>query len=200
MKPAWNPPGTKCVEAHVRADLNSLMTVTTAREKQKSARPRGHERTSAARKDVTSNRLDVKRTERQRVSANPTPKSVTGVMEERKKATPHGRERKEDRKDVSSNRLHVKNVGRTQVGANPSSKLPGTKRAEVRRAPVQTSAVMEEKVFPTLHVPDRKEDGEEMTLDNLEREFARLDRDLERLLISSRVEYKKGATDPYAFR
>ncbi|KAB5579041.1 hypothetical protein PHYPO_G00190150 [Pangasianodon hypophthalmus] len=132
--------------------------------------------------------------------------------EEKRTTTLHGQEKKTaQRKETTSNRPNMKTSETKPVIVSPISKLPGTKRIEVKEAHVRTNlrssagttAMRKEKEKRkemTLRGQDRKEEKKEMTLFKSEDEMAKLMEVLMELAFSSYMEYKKRVRDPHAFR
>ncbi|XP_053089654.1 ubiquitin carboxyl-terminal hydrolase 8-like [Pangasianodon hypophthalmus] len=90
----------------------------------------------------------------------PSSMRISAMKEERKKTTQYGQEKKPtERKETTSNRLNMKKAETKQVSVRPTSKLPGTKRLEVKEAHVRTTAMRkekEEKRTTTLHGQEKK--------------------------------------------
>ncbi|MCI4377088.1 hypothetical protein PGIGA_G00199620 [Pangasianodon gigas] len=90
----------------------------------------------------------------------PSSMRITAMKEERKKTTQYEQEKKPtERKETTSNRLNMKKAETKQVSVRPTSKLPGTKRLEVKEAHVRTTAMRkekEEKRTTTLYGQEKK--------------------------------------------
>ncbi|KAB5579043.1 hypothetical protein PHYPO_G00190170 [Pangasianodon hypophthalmus] len=232
VKPASKLPGKKCIqgkEAGVKINLPSSMRITATKEERKKTTQYGQEKKPTERKEMTSNRLNMKKAKTKQVSVRPTSKlpgtkrlevkeahvrttAMRKEKEEKRTTTLHGQEKKTaERKETTSNRPNMKTSETKPVIVSPISKHPWTKRIEVKEAHVRTNLQSsagttamrkekEERKEMTLRGQDRKEEKKEMILFKSEDEMAKLMEVLMELAFSSYMEYKKRVRDPHAFR
>ncbi|XP_053089498.1 uncharacterized protein LOC117597000 [Pangasianodon hypophthalmus] len=231
VKPASKLPGKKCIqgkEAGVKINLPSSMRITATKEERKKTTQYGQEKKPTERKEMTSNRLNMKKAKTKQVSVRPTSKlpgtkrlevkeahvrttAMRKEKEEKRTTTLYGQEKKTaERKETTSNRPNMKTSETKPVIVSPISKHPWTKRVEVKEAHVRTNLQSsagttamrkekEERKEMTLRGQDRKEEKKEMILFKSEDEMAKLMEVLMELAFSSYMEYKKRVRDPHAF-